>query len=41
VILRDINSKKWTRMEVMETDLPWSPTSGSSVTPEISGSAPV
>jgi hypothetical protein len=41
MILKEINSKKWARVEVMETDLPWSPTSGSSVTPEISDPAPV
>ena len=41
MILREINSKKWAKIEVMETDLPWSPTSGSSVTPQISDPAPV
>ena len=41
MILREINSKKWTKIEVFESDLPWSPTSGSSVTPQISGSVPV
>jgi hypothetical protein len=29
VIKRDIDSKKYTRVMVMESDLPWSPTSGS------------
>ena len=29
VILRDIDSKKYERVMVMESDLPWSPTSGS------------
>jgi hypothetical protein len=41
MILKEINSKKWTKIEVFEHDLPWSPTSGSSVTPQISGSVPV
>ena len=29
VIIRDIDAKKYERVMVMETDLPWSPTSGS------------
>jgi hypothetical protein len=41
VILKEINSKKWTSVNVSETDLPWSPTSGSSVTPQVSDPAPV
>ena len=41
VILKEIASKKWTSITVSETDLPWSPTSGSSVTPQVSDPAPV
>ena len=41
VILKEIASKKWTKIEVNETDLPWSPTSGSRITPEVSDPAPV
>jgi hypothetical protein len=41
VILKEINSKKWTSITVSETDLPWSPTSGSSITPQVSDPAPV
>ena len=40
-ILKEINSNKYVKVEVSETDLPWSPTSGSSVTPEVSDPAPV
>lgn len=40
-ILKEINGKKWTKIEVAETDLPWSPTSGSRITPEVSDPAPV
>jgi hypothetical protein len=41
VILKEIASKKWTSITVSETDLPWSPTSGSSITPQVSDPAPV
>ena len=41
VILKEIASKKWTKIEVNETDLPWSPTSGSRVAPEVTAPAPV
>jgi len=40
VIEKEINSKKWVKLEVSEADLPWSPISGS-VTPNISETAPV
>jgi hypothetical protein len=41
VILKDIASKKYVKIEVNETDLPWSPTSGSIVAPQVSDPAPV
>jgi hypothetical protein len=41
VILKEIASKKWTQIEVNETNLPWSPTSGSMVAPQVSDPAPV
>ena len=41
VILKEIASKKWASITVSETDLPWSPTSGSSVTPAVSDPASV
>lgn len=41
VILKEIASKKWTKIEVNETDLPWSPTSGSHIAPQVSDPAPV
>ena len=40
VIEKEINSKKWVKVEVSEVDLPWSPTSGST-TPYIAETAPV
>jgi len=40
VIEKEINSKKWVKVEVSETDLPWSPTSGST-TPNVADIAPV
>jgi aspartyl aminopeptidase len=40
-ILKEIASKKWTKIEVNETDLPWSPTSGSHIAPQVSDPAPV
>ena len=33
-IQKEIDKKKWSRIDVNETDLPWSPTSGSGVTPD-------
>lgn len=40
VILKEIASKKWVKVEVAEVDLPWSPTSGST-TPYVADAAPV
>ena len=40
-ILKEINSKKWTRLEVAEADLPWSPISGSTIGPVVNEPAPV
>ncbi len=40
VIEKDINGKKWVKIEVAEVDLPWSPTSGST-TPNIADPAPI
>jgi hypothetical protein len=40
-ILKEINSKKWVSTQVASEDLPWSPTSGSRVAPEVSAPAPV
>jgi len=40
VIQKEINGKKWVKVEVAEVDLPWSPTSGS-VTPYIADPAPI
>jgi hypothetical protein len=39
-IQKEINNKKYARMEVTTVDLPWSPTSGS-VTPYIAETAPI
>jgi hypothetical protein len=41
MIRKEINSNKWVSMQVAESDLPWSPTSGSRVAPEVSEPAPV
>ena len=41
VILKEIASKKWVSVTVSETDLPWSPTSGSIVTPQVTDPASV
>jgi hypothetical protein len=41
VILKEINSNKFAKIEVTEADLPWSPTSGSRVAPPVSDPAPV
>jgi hypothetical protein len=40
VIQREIDSKKWVKVEVSEIDLPWSPTSGST-TPYVTETAPI
>lgn len=40
-IMEQVNSKKYKRMEVQSSDLPWSPTSGSNGTPVTSGSLPL
>ena len=40
-ILKDIASKKYVKLEVTEADLPWSPTSGSIIAPQVSDPAPV
>ncbi len=40
VIEKEINGKKWVKLEVSEIDLPWSPTSGST-TPYFGDTAPV
>jgi hypothetical protein len=39
-IQKEINNKKYARIEVTTVDLPWSPTSGSSTYPVPSGSVP-
>lgn len=39
VISKEIASKKWIKIEVAETDLPWSPTSGSVITPQVNDPA--
>jgi hypothetical protein len=41
MIRKEIASNKWTKLEVAEADLPWSPTSGSRVAPEVMAPAPV
>jgi hypothetical protein len=40
-IMEQINSKKYNRLDVSTNDLPWSPTSGSTAAPAISGSTPL
>ena len=40
-IAKEIQSAKWTKVEVAADDLPWSPTSGSRVAPEVTAPAPV
>jgi hypothetical protein len=40
VIQKEIDGKKWVKVEVAEVDLPWSPTSGS-VTPPVPEVAPI
>lgn len=39
-IQKEIDGKKWAKVDVTETDLPWSPTSGS-VTPPVPEVAPI
>jgi hypothetical protein len=41
MIQKEINSNKWVSLQVEEADLPWSPTSGSRVAPEVTAPAPV
>ena len=41
VILKEINSNKFAKLEVSEANLPWSPTSGSIIAPVVSDPAPV
>jgi hypothetical protein len=40
-IQKEIAANKWVKVEVAEADLPWSPTSGSRVAPEVQPPAPV
>jgi len=40
VIQKEIDGKKWVKVDVSEIDLPWSPTSGST-TPYIADPAPI
>jgi hypothetical protein len=40
-IQKEINANKWTSLQVDEANLPWSPTSGSVVAPQVSTPAPV
>ena len=40
VIQKEINDKKWVKLDVSEIDLPWSPTSGST-TPSVPEIAPI
>lgn len=40
-IQKEIAGKKWTKIEVNESDLPWSPTSGSRIAPAVNEPAPV
>lgn len=41
MIRKEIQSTKWTKIDVDEANLPWSPTSGSVVAPQVSDPAPV
>jgi hypothetical protein len=41
MIRKEIETTKWTKIEVAAEDLPWSPTSGSRVAPEVTAPAPV
>ena len=40
-IQKEINANKWVSLQVDEANLPWSPTSGSVVAPQVSDPAPV
>jgi hypothetical protein len=40
-IQKEIIATKWVKVEVDESNLPWSPTSGSVVAPQVSDPAPV
>ena len=40
-IQKEIVATKWVKVEVDEANLPWSPTSGSVVAPQVSDPAPV
>lgn len=40
-ILKEIASKKYVKIDVTEADLPWSPTSGSIIAPQVSDPATV
>lgn len=41
MIQKEIDANTWVKVDVNETDLPWSPTSGSRVAPQVSDPAPV
>ncbi len=41
MIQKEISANKWVKTDVNEADLPWSPTSGSIVAPQVSDPAPV
>jgi hypothetical protein len=41
MIRKEIQATKWTKIDVDEANLPWSPTSGSVVAPQVSDPAPV
>jgi hypothetical protein len=41
MIKKEITANKWVKVEVDEANLPWSPTSGSIVAPQVSDPAPV
>jgi hypothetical protein len=40
-IQKEITATKWTKIEVAEADLPWSPISGSTIAPNVATPAPV
>jgi hypothetical protein len=41
MIQKEITANKWVTAEVTEADLPWSPTSGSIIAPQVNDPAPV
>ena len=41
MIQKEITANKWVTADVTEADLPWSPTSGSVIAPQVSDPAPV